>query len=387
MLLALAIFATILLFLLRRYYGGVIQHKDRALQDLTAELSLQKQQSFHEKNELNAILSSMVEGVLVIGRDEKILYVSPNASSMFQMRSKDVALKPYWEVIPHQQINQSIKEALQHKRAVNKEIYLLGAQDNFFSLQISPVVQQGQLTSAVAVFHDITELKRLLKMRTEFVANVSHELKTPLTSIKGFVETLQEEGGARDARRFLDIIHKQTLRLEMLVNDLLTISAIESREAKMDLAPQDIAAVVHAVLAMNKKAIEAAKHQVMVNIPDHIPAILADRNHLEQVFINLLDNAVKFTPAGGRIQIKAVVEPPFVRIDVQDSGIGIAQEHLSRVFERFYRVDKARSTETGGTGLGLAIVKHIVQAHQGKVEVHSTPDKGTVFSIFLPPAK
>ncbi len=174
MLLALAIFATILLFLLRRYYGGVIQHKDRALQDLTAELSLQKQQSFHEKNELNAILSSMVEGVLVIGRDEKILYVSPNASSMFQMRSKDVALKPYWEVIPHQQINQSIKEALQHKRAVNKEIYLLGAQDNFFSLQISPVVQQGQLTSAVAVFHDITELKRLLKMRTEFVANVSH---------------------------------------------------------------------------------------------------------------------------------------------------------------------------------------------------------------------
>ena len=372
---------------LRQYYLKLLRQKEQAIQELSSRLTQQQQKSFHDKNELNAILSSMVEGVIVIGRDEKILYVSPNVSAMFELRSKDVALKAFWEVIPHQQINDCIKEALSVGQAVNKEIALIGAQDIFFNMQISPVLQDGQLTSVVGVFHDITALKSLVKLRSEFVANVSHELKTPLTSIKGFVETLQEQGGVEDAdnaRRFLEIIHKQTKRLENLVNDLLTLSAIESKEDKMECVPTDIGPFIQSMLMMYKQAIEKSGHNIKVEIPVGLSKINADRNRLEQVFINLLDNAVKFTPTAGNITISAKAEQAFVRINIADTGIGIAPEHLSRVFERFYRADKARSSALGGTGLGLSIVKHIVHAHQGKVEVQSTLGQGTTFSVFFP---
>ena len=377
--------AIVSLGLVRRFYVQRLQGKDKLIRDLNARLAQQQRQSFDEKNELRAILSSMVEGVMVIGGDEKILYVSPNVSDMFQMRSKDVALKPYWEVVPHSQINSSIAEALKFQRAVNKEITLIGPQDIVFSMQISPVVQEGRLTSVVALFHDITELKNLLKMRSEFVANVSHELKTPLTSIKGFAETLQGETGLSEtAQKFLGIIHKQTQRLELLVEDLLSLSAIESKEAKMRIESLELAPLVQSLVLMYKKNIEAAGHQIEVKVPSTLPRLSADRHRLEQVLTNLLDNAIKFTPANGRILLQAAAEGPFVRIDVQDSGVGIEGQHLSRLFERFYRVDKARSQESGGTGLGLAIVKHIIQAHQGKVEVQSIPGKGSTFSVFFP---
>jgi two-component system phosphate regulon sensor histidine kinase PhoR len=201
------------------------------------------------------------------------------------------------------------------------------------------------------------------------------------------VETLQEEGGLADAantRRFLGIIHKQTQRLEALVDDLLTLSAIESKEAKLQMAPQDIEPIIQSVVVMYKKAVDAAGQIMTAEVPPGLPKLYADRNRIEQVLINLLDNAVKFTPHKGEVYIKVKAEPPFMRLEVGDTGVGIPAEHLSRVFERFYRIDKARSVQLGGTGLGLAIVKHIVQAHQGKIEVHSTSGKGSVFTIFLP---
>jgi two-component system phosphate regulon sensor histidine kinase PhoR len=163
------------IILARKFYSDRLRRKDQTIRELSVRLTQAQQKSFDDKNELNAILSSMVEGVVVVATDDKILYVSPNASDMFQMRSKEVTLKPYWEVIPHQQINSSIKEALAFQRAVNKEITLMGVQDVFFSMQISPVVQNSRVTSVVAVFHDITELKKLLRMRSEFVAKVSNE--------------------------------------------------------------------------------------------------------------------------------------------------------------------------------------------------------------------
>lgn len=369
-----------------RSFSNRLRLKDRSIKELTERLAGSERQLFHDKNELNAILSSMVEGVMVIASDQRILYVSPNLSQMLEMRSKEVTDKPYWEVIRHQEINVCLKDALQNKKAVNKEITFIGPEDVSFIMQISPVVQQERLTSVVAVFHDITQLKQLVKLRAEFVANVSHELKTPLTSIKGFSETLCAEGGLEDpvnARRFLEIIHKQSERLEMLVNDLLTLSAIESKEEKMDCSAQDLAPIIQSVLLMEKKTIDAASHHVTLNIPLDLPKIYVDRNRIEQVFINLLDNAVKFTPASGKINILAQVDNDFVRIDIKDSGVGIAPEHLNRVFERFYRADKARSGNTG-TGLGLSIVKHIIQAHRGRVEVQSTSGLGSTFSIFLP---
>lgn len=377
------------LFVLRRHYLSRLLRAEGGMKDLQSRLEKEQRLSLHYQNELNAILSSMVEGVIVVRKDEQILYVSPNVSQMLEMRSREVASKPYWEVIRHPEINACLKEALVAGRAVNKEISLIGPQDAFFSMQISPVRQDGALTSVVAVFHDITELRKLVKLRSEFVANVSHELKTPLTSIKGFVETLREGGleDAVNARRFLDIIGEQTAHLEQLVKDLLELSAIESKEARMDIRPAEIAPVIDHALMMNKSAISSAGHQVDVRIDPAAARVPMDSRRMEQVFINLIDNAVKFTPKGGRISVIVRHEPPFVRIDVTDTGIGIAPEHLSRVFERFYRVDRARSRALGGTGLGLSIVKHIVSAHQGRVEIASVPDKGSTFSVFLPSIK
>ena len=327
----------------------------------------------------------MVEGVIVINSKGKIEHASPNFCQLLELRSKETQNKLYWEVIWNQEINDSIKEALLHKRAVRKEINIIGPQESFFSMQISPVMDhEDKLLSLIAVFHDITELKKLEKIRAEFVANVSHELKTPLTAIKGFVETLKTS--AKDdpvaTGRFLDIIDKQTQRLENLVNDLLILSSIEFKEVKMNFMAESLNKIIHSVMALQKKVIEDKGHQVTVDIPADLPKVLVDRQRMEQVFLNLLDNAVKFTPPGGKISIQAQWEKPYVRIEVKDNGVGIPAEHLSRVFERFYRVDRARSREAGGTGLGLAIVRQIVSAHQGKIEVESSAGCRFNFSYF-----
>ncbi|MDE2223503.1 MAG: PAS domain-containing protein [Candidatus Omnitrophica bacterium] len=340
-----------------------------------------------ERENFETILSSMVEGVIVIDGKGRIQHASPNFCQLLELRSRETQGKLYWEVIWNQEINDSLKEALQHKRAIRKEINIIGPQESFFSMQISPVLdKQDRLSSLIAVFHDITELKKLEKIRTEFVANVSHELKTPLTAIKGFVETLKTSG--KDdlvvRTRFLDIISKQTQRLENLVNDLLILSSIESHEVKMNFSAEPLGPIVTSVVTLHKKAMENKEHQLTINIPEDLPRVLVDRQRIEQVFLNLLDNAVKFTPPGGKISVRARRESPYVCVEIQDSGIGIPPEHLSRVFERFYKIDKSRSRDINGTGLGLAIVKHIISTHQGKIEVESAVDQGTTFRIFLP---
>lgn len=207
-----------------------------------------------------------------------------------------------------------------------------------------------------------------------------------MTAIKGFVETLKTtaQEDPLSVGRFLDIIDKQAQRLESLVNDLLILSAIESKEVKMNIVAEPLNRIVQNLLTLHKKVIEDKGHQMAVDIPADLPKVLVDRQRIEQVFLNLLDNAAKFTPAGGRISIQARLEKPYVRIEFRDTGVGIPSEHLSRVFERFYRVDRARSREAGGTGLGLAIVRQIVASHQGKVEVESKIDVGSTFRIFLP---
>lgn len=373
-------------FIFRRLYQKTLS-KDRDIKNLHDQINHLIKQSSAERSELNVILSSMVEGVLVIGKDEKIQYISPNVSDMFDFRSKELTAKPYWEVIPHGQIVQAIKETLNFNVAVSREIVLLQQQDIYFNLQISPVLNEKKLMGAVAVFHDITELKKLLRMRSEFVANVSHELKTPLTSIKGYVETLNEHGGLDDTattQKFLNIIHKQTLRLESLVKDLLTISAIESKEVAMDFQMCDFSILMQNVMHVIKASLEKSNHKIILNLPKDLPKVFVDRNRMEQVFINLVDNAIKFTATGKNIEVNAEVQGIYIKIDVKDAGMGIPPEHLPRLFERFYRVDKSRSMELGGTGLGLAIVKHIVMAHQGRIDVKSKLGEGSTFTVFLP---
>jgi len=378
----------VLVFLVSRHFyhrriSQIRYSHDSARDDFLKQLS----NSWVDRENFETILSSMVEGVIVINSKGKIEHASPNFCQLLELRSKETQDKLYWEVIWNQEINDSLKEALLHKRAVRKEINIIGPQESFFSMQISPVMdREDKLLSLIAVFHDITELKKLEKIRAEFVANVSHELKTPLTAIKGFVETLKTS--AKDDPvalvRFLDIIEKQAQRLENLVNDLLILSSIEFKEVKMNFMAESLNKIIHSVTALQKKIIEDKGHQITVDIPADLPNILVDRLRMEQVFLNLLDNAVKFTPPGGKISIQARWEKSFVSVEVKDNGVGIPAEHLSRVFERFYRVDRARSREAGGTGLGLAIVRQIVSAHQGKIEVESSLELGSTFRIFLP---
>ncbi len=371
----------------------VLSHSDKlgdiARQVNELSLGIQKRllEMTHEKEKLEAILSSMAEGVLVISMESRLLHLSPSFLEMFEVRSHDWFNKYYWEIIANQAINESIHEAMSHKRVLRKDIAIVHPKETFFNMLVSPVINStNELISLVVVFHDITEFKKYERLRTEFVANVSHELKTPLTSIKGFVETLRS--GAMDdkahAIRFLDIMAKQTQRLENLVNDLLILSSLESKDVKMNFVKADIVSVIHSVILMKKKQIEELHHSLTLDVPSNLPLVTIDAQRMEQVFLNLLDNAVKFTAVGGKIQIRGMVEGKYLRIDVGDNGLGISSEHLSRVFERFWRADKARSQETGGTGLGLSIVKHIVEAHNGKVRVESVLGRGTRFSVFLP---
>lgn len=340
-------------------------------------------------NRLGTILSRMVEGVIVIDNHEKVLTLSQPLIDMLDLRSRQAVGRSYWEVVRNAEINSLLKETLTKKVAQKRELEILFPQESFFNVQTSPILNdKKEILGVVAVFHDITELKRLEKIRSEFVANVSHELKTPLTSIKGFVETLASGAlnDAKSAKKFLVIIQRHTEKLEDLVNDLLSLSSIESKEAKWNFEPLVLREVIHNVVSLYKEKAEQKHQNLAVNIPRDLPDIFADRLKIEQVFSNLIDNAIKFTSESGTITVEAFSTEAFVCVLIKDSGIGIPAEHLPRVFERFYRIDKSRSRDLGGTGLGLAIVKHIIQAHNGKISVESEVDKGSTFSVFLPKA-
>ena len=238
----------------------------------------------------------------------------------------------------------------------------------------------------MVVFHDITRLKQLENVRKDFVANVSHELRTPLAVIKGYVETLldEEPPTAETAKQFLGTIQRHTLRLEVLIDDLLSISALESQQALLDYTTVSIHVTAAAVVEELRSWAREKNITLALEIPADLPVVDADAQRLHQVFLNLIDNAIKYTQAGSRIQISATTDNNFLKVCVADNGPGIAVEHLARIFERFYRVDKARSRELGGTGLGLAIVKHIIQAHGGKVWAESELEKGSRFYFTLP---
>ena len=376
-----------ILLAISKYHFEDLGQLSRRLDRTSEELQKRIHENTGDENELKAILSSMVEGVIVIDKNDRIVILTEAMADMLELRSQQAVGKPYWEIIRHDEINTLIRDALMNKTAVRRELSVIFPKETYFSMQISPILSEHrELAGIVAVFHDITEIKSLEKIRSEFVANASHELKTPLTSIKGFVETLQDAdlNDKSTTKRFLDIIYTHTKRLENLVNDLLSLSAIESKEAKFHLEPSDVGLVIENIVHLYKSKLESKKHLFTLDLPAAIPQVVMDSRKMEEVFSNLLDNAIKFTPQGGTISIRVYEEAEFLRVDVQDSGIGIPPEHLSRIFERFYRVDRVRSREMGGTGLGLAIVKHILLRHNRKVAVQSEPQKGSTFSVFLP---
>ena len=269
---------------------------------------------------------------------------------------------------------------------LKKEIVILEPEERTFQVYAAPVLRGSELDGAVLVFHEITELRRLENVRRDFVANVSHEIRTPLTSIKGYAETLLD-GAIKDkknAEDFLGIISSDSNRLVQLVDDLLDLTRIESGKLNLKMSPYSLEAIVDRVFVGLKEQSQKSRITLRKEVPPGLPDVNVDEASIAQVLLNLISNGIKYNRDGGSVVVSALKDGDFVRVNVSDTGIGIPEQDISRIFERFYRVDKARSREMGGTGLGLAIAKHIVQSHNGDVFVESELEKGSTFSFTLP---
>ncbi|TYO98122.1 two-component system phosphate regulon sensor histidine kinase PhoR [Geothermobacter ehrlichii] len=341
-----------------------------------------------QRNEIEAVLASMVEGVLAVDAEERLLRINRAAIDMLGLSGTGFAGRPLEEVIRRVDLQRFVRRALESERPVEADLVVRGHEDRYLQAHGTRLAgADRKRQGAVVVLNDVTRLRRLERVRRDFVANVSHELKTPITAIKGFVETL-ESGGVDDpheVRRFLGIIHRQADRLNAIIDDLLQLSRLEQESGgqRIELAAVAVAPVVRAAVQDCEMQALRAKVKVHCELVENLVARV-NPQLLEQAVSNLVDNAVKYSPAGSEVRVRAFGTEDGICIEVADRGCGIAAEHLPRLFERFYRVDKARSRKLGGTGLGLAIVKHIAQVHGGRVGVESAPGEGSRFWIWLP---
>jgi two-component system phosphate regulon sensor histidine kinase PhoR len=343
-----------------------------------------------ERNRSAAILRSMVEGVAVIGPEGRVAFLNEAFCRALGVEAAQSEGRSMVEVVRQSDLLVVVQQALAGKETSGCEVTLAGADGarQSFMATAAPVRAggPGSATGAVLVLHDISELRRLERVRRDFVANVSHEFKTPLTAIQGFAETLL--GGALDdatnRRRFVEIIRDHSARLDRLTDDLLKLARIEAGKLDLEFSPVDVAALVESCVQTTRFRSAQKQLTLSVDCPASLPPVRGDARRLAEVLQNILDNAAQYTPAGGIISIQATAEDGQVRIGVTDTGIGIPRDDLQRIFERFYRVDAARSREAGGTGLGLSIAKHLVEAHGGRIEVESEVGHGSTFSILLP---
>lgn len=338
-----------------------------------------------QNQKLAAIFNSMIEGVIVLDKGSRIISINPTIEKIFGVSKKDVEEKAFLEAVRNNDISDVISAVLKKGQPVSAELTLMYPVSKIFEVNATPIFDDIEVTGCLVVIHDITGIRKLETVRSDFIANVSHELKTPLTSIKGFIETLLE--GALDdkenSRNFLKIIQEHAERLNNLVNDLLSLSHLESKEITLEKKDVDLRQLVERVILGFKSQLGTKNIEVKDELPASL-SIKADKNRIEQVFTNLIDNAIKFNKAKGFVRIYSQDASGAIKIVVEDSGIGIPGKDITRIFERFYRVDKARSRELGGTGLGLSIVKHIVELHNGSVGVESTDGFGSKFWLVLP---
>jgi two-component system phosphate regulon sensor histidine kinase PhoR len=359
-----------------------------ALNQMAATLGERLATITRQRNELAAFLESMAEAVLVLDRADRLERWNPAAETVLGVRPGADAGRALAEVLRQADLLRYVESLRAGKDPAGLDLTL--SRDGNRHLQVSGSLirdESGPPHGVLLVFHDVTRLRALERVRTDFVANVSHELRTPITSIHGFVETLRD-GALEDpeaARRFLDIVAQQTGRLGAIIDDLLSLARLEQTGGVQTLRRERAAldAVVEAAKVLCSSRM--AERQIAVEVVGE-PGITAEMNAplLEQALVNLIDNAVKYSPVGGTVTVRLSSSDTEVTIAVEDHGAGIPSEHLPRIFERFYRVDKARSRELGGTGLGLAIVRHIVAAHGGEVGVRSVVGEGSVFTVRLP---
>ena len=358
------------------------------LNDMAQQLSERMRSMVRQSNEQRAVLASMVEGVLAVDMQQRIISLNQAAASLLGYSQSQATGRTLQEVIRNADLRRFAAQALVSDEPIAGDIVMHADGDRVLEAHGAALRDaQGLSIGAVIVLNDVSNYRRLENIRRDFVANVSHELKTPITSIKGFVETLLDGAmhDPEDAQRFLKIIARQADRLHAIIDDLLRLSRIEQSEESSDI-PLEVAPL-RPVLenAVHDCQPRAAERAIVIELScdEHLTARI-NAPLLEQAVLNLLDNAIKYSGDEGRIVVSAVAQGGHAVVAVRDQGCGIPAEHLPRIFERFYRVDKARSRKLGGTGLGLAIVKHIVNVHQGRVTVESALGRGSTFSIFLP---
>lgn len=359
-----------------------------AMNGMAGELQIRIDTIVAQRNQQDAMLASMVEGVMALDSEGKILNLNKSAAHLFELSSEAAVGKSLGEVARHIQLQQFVERVLKSDVVMEEEIRFMNEEEHTLQVHGTRLLNaQGNSLGALLVMNDVTRLKRLETVRQDFVANVSHELKTPITSIKGFVETLQN-GAMEDKEermRFLGIVHRQAERLASIIEDLLSLSRLEASQEKETIERETvrIRSLFEAIGEEMGKRAHEAKIEIEIDCPGDLKSSL-NLPLITQAVSNLVDNAMKYSEEGGSIFMKGERMNGDLRMSIRDEGAGISAHHLPRLFERFYRVDKARSRKLGGTGLGLAIVKHIAQLHGGRVDVESEEGVGSAFSIYIP---
>jgi two-component system, OmpR family, phosphate regulon sensor histidine kinase PhoR len=351
----------------------------RSLSDLSINEKMQAEQ-------LSTVIENIQSGLVLIDEKGYIHLVNQNFISIFGKTERDYLGYLYYDVLDNEKIHKTIQLTFLYEENVKDSIMVENGVKQYFEVVGAPIFDdRNMLKGAVLVLYDITELKKLEAMRKDFVANVSHELKTPITSIRGFSETLLDDDlhDKETARHFLGIINEESKRLQTLIEDLLALSKLEKEDSRLVFTSINMSQLLEEVIPMMNQQATQSGIKLKVEAERDL-TFVADMNGVKQVLINLLANAINYSHKEDEVSLTVGKQNDFIHITITDTGIGIPNEALSRIFERFYRVDKARSRNTGGTGLGLAIVKHIVELHKGKIHVESELEIGTTFHIYFP---
>lgn len=359
-----------------------------AINAMADSLQVQMTRIRQNESQLESVLANMINGIVMIDAKGQILLMNRRAEEVLGFSARELVGRHFAEAKQQYELSQIIQEALETRKHIREEITFYFPEERLLELNLVPISQSGpgDFGGVLLVLQDVSAIRRLERMRSEFVANVSHELKTPIAAVKGFAETLL--GGAvqdeETARSFLQIIFDESERLNRLIGDILELSKIESRRVPLIFSPVELESFVDKTITL----LEPEAKRKSIQLSSKIEAGLyveADEDRLRQIFMNLLANGINYTPEGGRVSLTVnALDHDHIRIQISDTGIGIPKKDLPRIFERFYRVDKARSRSSGGTGLGLSIVKHLVELHKGNLSVTSTVGVGTTFTIDLP---
>lgn len=366
---------------------GEIGELGNAINAMADSLQVQMTRIQQNENQLESVLDNMINGIVMIDKNGKIVLMNRRAEEVLGFSARELVGRHFAEAKQQYELSQMIQEGLKNKEHLREEITFYFPEERLLELNLVPIhPDDNEFSGVLLVLQDVSAIRRLERMRSEFVANVSHELKTPITAVKGFAETLL--GGAvndeETARSFLQIIYDESDRLNRLIGDILELSKIESRRVPLVFSPVEVDSFISKSVKLMESEASRKNIELSMNIEPGL-YVEADEDRLRQIVMNLLSNGINYTPDGGRVSVKVEgIGDDHIRISISDSGIGIPKKDLPRIFERFYRVDKARSRSSGGTGLGLSIVKHLVELHKGTISVTSSLGVGSTFIIELP---